>query len=108
MNEVSTAGTGGKRVLGLNLSPGTTTGNLLNFYLSCVAAILLASFMPQMQPYLLLVWLLFYSFSMAAVRCTLANIITDFIADESRGKGAGIQGFINGSLTTRKTNWTTI
>ncbi len=45
--------TGGIRFLGLNLSSGTSKSNMLTFYLSCYAAIMLASFVPQTQPFVL-------------------------------------------------------
>ncbi len=41
------------RFPGINLNPGTATGNMLTFYLSCYAAIMLATFIPQTQPFLL-------------------------------------------------------
>lgn len=39
--------------LGINLNPRTATGNMLTFYLACYAAIMLATFVPQTQPFLL-------------------------------------------------------
>ncbi len=44
---------GDRRFLGLLLSPGTGTGHMLTFYLACYAAIMLATFVPQTQPFLL-------------------------------------------------------
>ena len=43
----------GIRFLGLNLNPGVFRGHMLTFYLSCYAAIMLATFVPQTQPFLL-------------------------------------------------------
>ncbi|HCS25828.1 MAG TPA: MFS transporter [Spongiibacteraceae bacterium] len=43
----------GRRFLGLQLLPTVGAGNLATFYLACVGGIMLATFMPQMQPYLL-------------------------------------------------------
>jgi MFS family permease len=39
--------------LGIALQPGTATRHMLTFYLSCYAAIMLATFLPQTQPFLL-------------------------------------------------------
>ncbi len=44
---------GGNRFIGLQLLPNVGGGNLSTFYLACVVGIMLATFMPQMQPYLL-------------------------------------------------------
>ncbi len=41
------------RFLGIALNPGVATGHMLTFYLSCYAAIMLATFVPQTQPFLL-------------------------------------------------------
>jgi len=49
MNDSSTT----SRFLGLNLHGGISRGNMLTFYLSCYAAIMLATFVPQTQPFLL-------------------------------------------------------
>ncbi|CAA0080070.1 Multidrug resistance protein MdtG [Halioglobus japonicus] len=39
--------------IGINLNQGTLTRNMLTFYLCCYAAIMLATFVPQTQPFLL-------------------------------------------------------
>lgn len=41
------------RFLGINLSNGVFTHHMLTFYLACYAAIMLATFVPQTQPFLL-------------------------------------------------------
>ncbi|MEH6591689.1 MAG: MFS transporter [Halioglobus sp.] len=41
------------RFIGISLNGGVTTGHMLAFYLSCYAAIMLATFVPQTQPFLL-------------------------------------------------------
>ncbi|MFT5576852.1 MAG: MFS family permease, partial [Bermanella sp.] len=43
----------GSRFLGLQLVPTIGTGNMSTFYLACIGGIMLATFMPQLQPYLL-------------------------------------------------------
>lgn len=43
----------GRRLLGIELNPAVSGGNLLTFYFSCFATILFASFIPQSQPFLL-------------------------------------------------------
>jgi len=43
----------GIRFIGLTLNPGVFRGHMLTFYLSCYAAIMLATFVPQTQPFLL-------------------------------------------------------
>ena len=43
----------GKRFLGLNLAGGTGSANMLTYYWACLLGILLQTFVPQMQPYLL-------------------------------------------------------
>jgi MFS family permease len=45
--------TTGIRFLGLALNTGVDRGHLLTFYLACYAAIMLATFVPQTQPFLL-------------------------------------------------------
>jgi len=164
MNE-SNPVAGGRRILGLHLSPGTTGRNITTFYVSCLAAILLASFMPQMQAFLLtefldieesrhgvisgnlnfwgeiaiilsvglfgalsdrigrkpvmamgfyimavgfwfyprassldelLIYRVIYSVGIAAVSCMLTAILADYISNESRGRGAGFSGVMNG------------
>ena len=42
-----------QRFLWLHLSPGTHISHMLTFYLACYAAIMLATFVPQAQPFLL-------------------------------------------------------
>jgi MFS family permease len=44
---------GGIRFLGLSLNSGISKHNMLTFYLSCYAAIMLATFVPQTQPFVL-------------------------------------------------------
>ena len=44
---------GNLRFLGLNLNGGVSKGHMLTFYLSCYMAIMLATFVPQTQPFLL-------------------------------------------------------
>ena len=39
--------------LGIKLNGGVLTGHMLSFYLACYAAIMLATFVPQTQPFLL-------------------------------------------------------
>ena len=51
MNTTDSAG--GKRFLGINLAPGTGDFNMVTFYWACLTGILLSTFVPQMQPYLL-------------------------------------------------------
>ncbi len=51
MNTTDTAS--GKRFLGINLAPGTGDFNMVTFYLACLTGILLSTFVPRMQPYLL-------------------------------------------------------
>ena len=41
------------RFLGLHLQPGVFRGQMLSFYLACYATIMLATFVPQIQPFLL-------------------------------------------------------
>jgi len=41
------------RFLGLTLNPGVFGGHMLTFYLACYMAIMLATFVPQTQPFLL-------------------------------------------------------
>lgn len=43
----------GLRFLGLHLNSGVCRSHLLTFYLACYAAIMLATFVPQTQPFLL-------------------------------------------------------
>jgi MFS family permease len=43
----------GSRFIGIGLNPHVTRGNLLTFYLACFAAIMLATFIPQTQPFIL-------------------------------------------------------
>lgn len=43
----------GRRFLGLNLTAGVSATNMLGFYLACLASIMLASFIPQSQPFIL-------------------------------------------------------
>ena len=43
----------GERFLGLNLAGGTGPANMLTYYWACLLGILLQTFVPQMQPYLL-------------------------------------------------------
>jgi MFS family permease len=43
----------GHRFLGIALNSGVATGHMMTFYLSCYAAIMLATFLPQTQPFLL-------------------------------------------------------
>lgn len=38
---------------GIKLSPGTRTHNMVGFYLACFTSIMLATFVPQVQPFLL-------------------------------------------------------
>ena len=42
-----------KRFLTIRLTAGTGSGHMLTFYLACYAAIMLATFVPQTQPFLL-------------------------------------------------------
>ena len=42
-----------KRFMGLNLASGAGAASMMTFYWACLAGILLQSFIPQMQPYLL-------------------------------------------------------
>ncbi len=44
---------GDRRFIGMTLSPGVFRGHMLTFYLSCYTAIMLATFVPQTQPFLL-------------------------------------------------------
>ncbi len=44
---------GERTFLSIRLHQGTVTGNMLTFYLCCYAAIMLATFVPQTQPFLL-------------------------------------------------------
>ena len=44
---------GERTFLSIRLNQGTFTGNMLTFYLCCYAAIMLATFVPQTQPFLL-------------------------------------------------------
>lgn len=41
------------RFIGIDLNEGIRTSHMLAFYLSCYAAIMLATFVPQTQPFLL-------------------------------------------------------
>lgn len=43
----------GSRFIGIGLNPHVTRGNMLTFYLACFAAIMLATFIPQTQPFIL-------------------------------------------------------
>ncbi|MEH6580321.1 MAG: MFS transporter [Halioglobus sp.] len=43
----------GSRFIGLGLNSGVSKQNMLTFYLSCYAAIMLATFIPQTQPFIL-------------------------------------------------------
>ncbi|WP_372798748.1 MFS transporter [Litorivivens sp.] len=43
----------GNRLLGVQLLPGVQRSHMSTFYVACMAGILLSTFMPQMQPYLL-------------------------------------------------------
>jgi MFS family permease len=161
----SNTGQPNRKLLGLEVNPGISGWNVTTFYFSCLAAILLASFMPQMQPYLLtefldieqsrhgsvsgnlnfwaemviifsvglwgalsdrfgrkpvmvagflimalgfhlyptaeslnelLIYRLVYSAGIAAISCMLGTVLADYIANRSRGKGAGLQGVMNG------------
>ena len=51
-NTTAAAATHG-RFLGINLNEGVSKGHMQSFYLSCYAAIMLATFIPQTQPFLL-------------------------------------------------------
>lgn len=53
MEEHRNPAAGDKRFLGLMLVSGTVVSNALIFYLACYAAIMLATFVPQTQPFLL-------------------------------------------------------
>ena len=44
---------GAGRFLGMHLNGGVMRGHMLSFYLACYAAIMLATFVPQTQPFLL-------------------------------------------------------
>ena len=48
-----TDSTTGKRFLGMNLAGSTNGFNMVTFYWACLTGILLSTFVPQMQPYLL-------------------------------------------------------
>ncbi len=52
MNQASTAQQGG-RFVGMDLTPGVSGFNMSAFYWACLTGILLSTFVPQMQPYLL-------------------------------------------------------
>ena len=43
----------GEHFLGMNLAGSTSGFNMVTFYWACLTGILLSTFMPQMQPYLL-------------------------------------------------------
>jgi MFS family permease len=53
MTEPSPATADNPRFLGINLSGGVHKSHMLTFYLACYAAIMLATFVPQTQPFLL-------------------------------------------------------
>ena len=53
MTEPAVNAPAGRRFMGLNLSSFTGAANMCTFYWACLAGILLQTFMPQMQPYLL-------------------------------------------------------
>ena len=43
----------GKRLLGLNLFPGVSGGHLSVYYYTCIISIMMATFLPQSQAFLL-------------------------------------------------------
>lgn len=53
MTNTSTGTAAQSRFLGIALNDGVSRGNMQTFYLSCYAAIMLATFLPQTQPFLL-------------------------------------------------------
>ena len=53
MTNQAAAATSHGRFIGIDLNEGIRTSHMLAFYLSCYAAIMLATFVPQTQPFLL-------------------------------------------------------
>jgi MFS family permease len=53
MNSPTPSAESGRRFIGLNLAPGIFPANMGTFYWACLTGILLSSFAPQLQPYLL-------------------------------------------------------
>ena len=51
--EVNTSPAAGKRFMGLNLASTAGATSMMAFYWACLAGILLQTFIPQIQPYLL-------------------------------------------------------
>ncbi len=53
MTNISTGTVAQSRFLGIALNDGVSRGHMQSFYLACYAAIMLATFIPQTQPFLL-------------------------------------------------------